>query len=171
MSEVDENHGNEQPMTTRRDALKMSGAVAAGAAALFAGIGADALPAGATTGTAGTTWNAKQLATFAGLVGKMWANPSILHSYQANPTKFLASHGLTLAPGTPAPVIPKKPAGTWGKTSTAAKAFLAEESANWSVTYNNKVTTLAIDKGAGCFSSASCPLCTFACFGTCQQSA
>jgi hypothetical protein len=145
----------------------MSGVAAAAAAALIAG-GSSA--AGAAGGTAsGTTWSAAQLAKFSGLVTKMWANPSLLKQYKANPASFLASRGLTLAPGTPAPVIPKKPAGTWGKTSTAAHNYLKAETTGWSVNYDNKVTTVDIAKD-GCFSSASCPLCTFACFGTCLSS-
>ena len=158
---------NEDGTTSRRDALKMSGIVAAAAAAMIAG---GAAPAGAASGTAGTTWTQAQLATFSGLMVKMWSNPTLLKQYNANPSKFLAAHGLTLASGTPAPVIPKKPTGTWGKTSTAAHNYLKEEMTGWSVNYDNLVTTVGLEKDTGCFSSASCPLCTFACFGTCSKS-
>jgi hypothetical protein len=164
MSEIE---NDDQKRTSRRDALKMSGVVAAAAAAMIAG---GAAPAGAASGTAGSTWTAAELATFSGLMTKMWASPTLLKQYNTNPTKFLAAHGLTLAAGTPAPVIPKKPTGTWGKTSPAAHNFLKAEMANWAVSYDNKVTNVGLADSAGCFSSASCPVCTFACFGTCSKS-
>ena len=154
--------------TSRRDALKMSGVVAAAAAAAVAG--GSAVAGASSTGSAGTTWDAKQLATFAGLVTKMWASPSLLKSYNANPTTFLASYGLPLATGTPAPVIPPKPKGTWGKSSPAATSFLKSEMSSWSVTYDNGATSVTLAEPTRCFSSASCPLCTFACFSGCLSS-
>jgi hypothetical protein len=130
--------------------------------------GVIASSAGATT--AGTTWDSAQLSKFAGLMTKMWGDPSLLKQYNANPTKFLAGEGLTLAQGTPAPVIPAKPAGEWGKTSPAAKAFIDAELKGWSVNYNNGVLTAELEEDK-CFSSASCPLCSFACFISSKDSA
>src|SRR5580658_10343733 len=162
-------HEDDSLKPSRRDALKFSGAAAAAAAAMVAGgIGIESA-AGATSGTAGTTWDAAQLSKFAGLMTKMWSNPSLLKQYNANPAKYLASQGLTLAAGTPAPVIPPKPAGEWGKTSPAAKAFLNEEWKGWSVNYNDGQGSVVFET-ARCFSSASCPVCTFGCLSGCISS-
>jgi hypothetical protein len=61
----------------------------------------------------------QQLAKFAGVIGRVWADPGSAKRYKADPHAVLAEHGIHLPAGVPAPVVPEHPAGTnfsqWGR--------------------------------------------------------
>lgn len=144
---------------TRRDALRATGAAAAGAMAMFA------VTSGGTAGAVGasaTTWTQSDYASFAKLVAKCWSSPSELKAYNANPTSVLAQYGITLPAGTAAPTIPGKPKGSLGKETTSSKAWDEAATANYE---NWDVTVSAVASGGG-HSTLACIACPWSSFSS-----
>jgi len=148
---------------SRRDAMKAGGMAAAGMAAVLAAFGSDA--AGAATSANAMT--VTDFTNFTKLVTACWKSPSLTKSYKSNPQKVLAEYHVHLPQGVPNPVLPPKPSGSFGKSTTTSKA--------WDKTYVNdlpqwmsQITSASsggtpINLKGGCFSTFACPLSCFCC--------
>ena len=118
---------------SRRDALKAGGAAAAGA--MFFG----AMSPGAA-GAATSPWHQADYLNFAKLTNAVWKKPSLRTAYAKDPAGVLKQFGITLPPGTPAPVIPAKPAATLGTATSSSKAVktkVTSSFANWDLQVNS----------------------------------
>jgi hypothetical protein len=158
MSTSDKDGNDKAEGISRRDALKMSGAAAAGAAALFVGMGA-AVPG--TASADGQVWTDQDRANFAGMVAKIWKKPSLRDQYNADPKDFLAQYHITLPDGVPAPTIPDKPAGKFGKSGPGSKAFAASAESSfdsWDLTIENMGGTAISVSSLACI---ACPISSF----------
>ena len=140
---------------SRRDAMKASGAAAAGAMALFAAMGSDV--AGATS----PPWQQADYLNFAKLVTACWKSPSLTKKYHTSPGTVLDTYHIHLPAGTPAPILPAKPAGSLGNATTSSKAW---EKGN-RTSFSNYSLTVSSTGGTalkfGSFACVACPVSTF----------
>src|SRR4051812_19160355 len=98
------------------------------------------------------------LANFASLVTKAWADPKLAQAYAADPQKVLAQYGISVPAGVPTPVIPEQPQGDIGQ------AWQNTSFDNWELTVtpldpNNPGT----DAKVSCFACIACP---WSCFSS-----
>ena len=104
------------------------------------------------------------LAKFVGLVAATWNDASLSRSYQANPVKVLADHGITLPQGVPAPVLPGRP--STGLTPEVGAAWKDLTFDNWDLTIQH----LPAGKGQAStqlkISSLACIACPYSCFSS-----
>lgn len=97
------------------------------------------------------------LANFANLVTKIWADPKLGQAYANDPAKVLASNGIVLPAGVPTPVIPERPQGDIGL------AWQKASFDKWEVT----VTPLdPNDPAAIRISTMGCIACPWSCFSS-----
>ena len=123
--------------------------------ALFAAFGSD------SAGAATAPWKQSDYQNFSDLVTACWKSPTLLKKYNATPAAVLTQYHITLPAGTPAPVIPPKPASSFGKATTSSKAWAKTRQAsysNWDVTVTKASGSTAAVATLACL---GCPISTF----------
>lgn len=109
-----------------------------------------------------------QLAKFAGLVAKCWADESFHRAYRADPVKVLVEHGITLPEGVPAPLIPPLPeVGPVSGVMAVPLAFRDLTFENWDLTIRELPggTSTGITPMIS-VSSLACLACPVSCFSS-----